>query len=174
MKELILGGVHSGKSRLAESHAREALCEVVYLATAQAGDDAGMQQRIREHRGRRPTHWTTVEEPTGLAAALRLHAADHRCLLVECLTLWLTNLLCAEDSALFTRERAAFLETVPGLPGHIILVSNETALGIIPTGELTRRFVDEAGRMHQELAQICDRVILTVAGLPLVLKDTSV
>jgi len=171
VKELILGGVRSGKSRLAESRAHQGLCEVVYLATARAGDDAGLQQRIREHRERRPAQWKLVEEPIGLAAALRLHAADHRCVLVECLTLWLTNLLCASDPGLFAHERGAFMEALPGLPGHIILVSNETGLGVVPVGELTRRFVDEAGRMHQELAQICDRVIFTVAGLPHFLKD---
>jgi adenosylcobinamide kinase/adenosylcobinamide-phosphate guanylyltransferase len=173
VKELILGGVRSGKSRLAEARARQSLCEVVYVATASAADDPGLQQRIREHRDRRPLHWQLVEEPVGLAAALRFHAADHRCVLVECLTLWLTNLLCAGESAVFSRERAALMETLPGLPGQIILVSNETGLGIVPIGELTRRFVDEAGRMHQELAQICDRVIFTVAGLPHFLKDQS-
>jgi adenosylcobinamide kinase / adenosylcobinamide-phosphate guanylyltransferase len=173
VKELILGGVRSGKSRLAESRARQGLCEVVYLATASAADDAGLQHRIREHRERRPAHWQLVEEPIGLAAALRVHAAEHRCVLVECLTLWLTNLLCARDPAVLSRERVAFMETLPGLPGHIILVSNETGMGIVPIGELTRRFVDEAGRMHQELAQICDRVIFTVAGLPHFLKDRS-
>jgi adenosylcobinamide kinase/adenosylcobinamide-phosphate guanylyltransferase len=173
VKELILGGVRSGKSRVAESRAHRCLCEVIYLATARAGDDAGLQQRIREHRERRPAHWELVEEPIGLAAALRRHAAEHRCVLVECLTLWLTNLLCAPDPGLFAQEREAFMEALPRLPGHIILVSNETGLGIVPIGELTRRFVDEAGRMHQELAQICDRVIFTVAGLPHFLKDGS-
>jgi adenosylcobinamide kinase / adenosylcobinamide-phosphate guanylyltransferase len=173
VKELILGGVRSGKSRLAESRARQSSCEVVYLATANTGDDPGLQQRIRQHRERRPAHWQLVEEPIGLAAALRFHAADHRCVLIECLTLWLTNLLCAADSAVFSRERAAFMETLPGLPGQIILVSNETGLGIVPVGELTRRFIDEAGLMHQELAQICDRVIFTIAGLPHSLKDQS-
>lgn len=173
MKELILGGVRSGKSRLAETRARQTLREVVYLATARGGDDAGLQQRIREHRERRPADWILIEEPTGLAAALRRHAGDHRCVLVECLTLWLTNLLCAQDSGLFAREREAFMESLAGLPGQLILVSNETGLGIIPVGELTRRFVDEAGRLHQDLAQICDRVILTVAGLPQFIKGGS-
>jgi adenosylcobinamide kinase / adenosylcobinamide-phosphate guanylyltransferase len=173
VKELILGGVRSGKSRLAETRARQSLREVVYLATASAGEDAGLQQRTREHRERRPAHWVLIEEPLGLAAAIRKHAADHRCVLVECLTLWLTNLLCAPDPKLFAREREAFTAALPGLPGHILLVSNETGLGIVPIGELTRRFVDEAGRLHQELAQICDRVIFTVAGLPHFLKDGS-
>ena len=173
MKELILGGVRSGKSRLAETRARQSLHEVIYLATASAGDDAGLRQRIREHRERRPAHWVLAEEPVGLAAALRRHCADHRCVLVECLTLWLTNLLCASDSELFARERQAFMEALPGLPGQIILVSNETGLGIVPIGELTRRFVDEIGRLHQDLARICDRVIFTVAGLPHFLKGGS-
>jgi adenosylcobinamide kinase/adenosylcobinamide-phosphate guanylyltransferase len=170
VKELILGGVRSGKSRLAEQNARESALDVVYLATARAGEDAELQQRIRLHRERRPAHWQLVEEPYGLARALRTHAAAHRCLLIECLTLWLTNLLCAQDESLLARERDALVETLPGLPGHIILVGNETGLGVVPLGEITRRFIDEAGRLHQELARVCDRVIFTIAGLPHLLK----
>jgi adenosylcobinamide kinase/adenosylcobinamide-phosphate guanylyltransferase len=175
MKELILGGVRSGKSRLAERHARESALDVVYIATATAyaGDDVEMQQRIRLHREARPAHWHVVEEPYGLARTLHAHAAADRCLLVDCLTLWLTNLLCAQDASLFACERDALLEALPRLPGHIILVSNETGLGVVPLGELTRRFVDESGRLHQELAQRCDRVIFTIAGLTHLLKGTQ-
>lgn len=172
MKQLILGGVRSGKSRLAEQQARTSALEVVYIATARAGD-AEMQERVRLHRASRPAHWPVVEEPVALAAALRTHAAADRCILVDCLTLWLTNLLCAEDASLLARERDDLLHTLPGLPGHIILVGNETGLGVVPLGELTRRFVDEAGRLHQLLAQDCDRVIFTIAGLPHILKGDS-
>jgi len=172
MRELILGGVRSGKSRLAEQHARDSGLEVVYLATARHGDDPEMQERIRRHRAMRPAHWTVVEEPLALAAALRAQAAPQRCLLVECLTLWLTNLLLAQDPALLAHEREALLQTLPQLPGRIILVGNETGLGVVPLGELSRRFVDEAGSLHQRLAQQCERVIFTVAGLPHFLKGS--
>lgn len=171
MKELILGGIRSGKSRLAEQRALSSGLPVTVVATATA-DDAEMQARIRHHRERRPAGWATVEEPLALAAALRAHAAPERCLLVDCLTLWLTNLLCAQDEARLRSEYDALLVTLPGLPGQIILVGNETGMGIIPLGELSRRFCDEAGRLHQELAQRCDRVIFTVAGLPHILKGT--
>lgn len=170
MKELFLGGVRSGKSRLAERHAHESALDVVYIATARPGDDAELRERICLHRENRPANWLLVEEPYELAATLRTHAAGQRCLLIDCLTLWLTNLLCTKDASVFARERDALLQTLPGLPGHIILVGNETGLGVVPLGELTRRFVDEAGRLHQDLAQRCDRVIFTIAGLPLLMK----
>lgn len=169
MKELILGGVRSGKSRLAEQHARESGLPVTYIATATVQDDE-MRARVAHHQAQRPDHWAIVEEPLALAAALQRHAAAGHCVLVDCLTLWLTNLLCAEDEARLHREISALLDVLPGLPGHIILVSNETGMGIVPLGELTRRYCDEAGRLHQAVAKCCDKVILTVAGLPLNLK----
>ncbi|MFZ3185067.1 MAG: bifunctional adenosylcobinamide kinase/adenosylcobinamide-phosphate guanylyltransferase, partial [Pseudomonas sp.] len=94
-------------------------------------------------------------------------------LLVDCLTLWLTNLLMLEDQARLIAEREALLDCLPGLPGRIILVSNETGLGVVPMGELTRRYVDEAGWLHQAIAERCQRVIFTVAGLPMVLKGAA-
>lgn len=169
MKELILGGSRSGKSSLAEQHAGESGLAVTYVATATAGDGE-MAARIAQHQARRPAHWRIVEEPQQLAQVLRQHAAPERCLLVDCLTLWLTNLLCTNDEALFKRERAAFLEVLPTLPGRIILVSNEVGMGIVPLGELSRRFSDEAGWLNQEAAKICARVTLMVAGLPYPLK----
>ena len=169
MKTLILGGVRSGKSRLAEQLATESNLPVSYVATATA-DDEEMQQRIALHRQHRPDHWHVIEEPFQLASALKEHAAVGQCVLVDCLTLWLTNLLMTDDAAIFERERAALLKTFPALPGDVILVSNETNMGVMPMGELSRRYCDEAGRLHQELAQVCDRVILTVAGLPHTLK----
>lgn len=172
MKTLILGGVRSGKSRLAESLAQQSGLPVCYVATATVGDDE-MRRRIESHRTRRPAHWTVVEEPLALAAALQRHSANGRCLVVDCLTLWLTNLLTASNEPQFTHERDALAQTLPALPGTIILVSNETGLGVMPLGELTRRFVDEAGHLHQTLAQTCDRVVLTVAGLPIYLKGES-
>lgn len=167
MKTLILGGARSGKSRMAQDIATHSGLAVTYLATATAEDEE-MRLRIEQHQRERPTHWTTFEAPLELDRALREHAAADRCLLVDCLTLWLNNQLCAgRDPA---AACANLCETARDLPGSLILVSNEIGLGVVPLGELTRRFVDEAGRLHQSLAQCCDRVILTVAGLPLVIK----
>lgn len=170
---LVLGGVRSGKSRLAERLARQSESTVVYLATATHLDDAEMEARIAAHRVRRPPEWLTLEVPLHLSAALREHAAPDRCLLVDCLTLWLTNLLCAPDESLLRREREALIEVLPGLPGAVILVGNETGLGVVPMGELSRRFVDEAGTLHQRLAEVCETVIFTVAGLPHYLKGNA-
>ncbi|MEW5703555.1 MAG: bifunctional adenosylcobinamide kinase/adenosylcobinamide-phosphate guanylyltransferase [Pseudomonadota bacterium] len=169
MKTLILGGVRSGKSRLAESLAVKSGLPVTYVATATA-DDKEMATRIAAHRARRPTHWQLIEEPIRLASVLNTHAVVGHYVLVDCLTLWLTNLLTAEDAALFKHERAALLAALPKLAGQILLVSNETNMGVTPLGDLSRRYCDEAGQLHQELAQACDQVILTVAGLPQILK----
>lgn len=169
MNTLILGGVRSGKSRLAEQLATESCLPVTYIATATAQDDE-MRARIVAHRARRPGAWSLVEEPLKLAATLQAHAAADRFLLVDCLTLWLTQMLMTNDSTLYERERAALINVIPALPGHLILVSNETNMGVTPLGELSRRYCDEAGHLHQDLARLCDRVILTVAGLSLTLK----
>lgn len=169
MAELILGGARSGKSRYAERRATESGLEVVYIATCQPRD-AEMRERIERHRDQRPAHWALVEEPLALARVLREQAREDRCLLVDCLTLWLSNLLLVGDPQAWVRERSALLETLPALPGRLLLVSNETGLGVVPMGELTRRFVDEAGWLHQALAAKCERVVFCVAGLPQVLK----
>jgi adenosylcobinamide kinase/adenosylcobinamide-phosphate guanylyltransferase len=171
MKELILGGVRSGKSRLAEQRARDSGLQVIYIATATAGSDTELDERIRQHRLRRSAAWGVVEEPLALGAVLGAHAAPDRCLVVECLTLWLANLLCSAADR-FERERASLLESLPVLAGDVILVSNETGLGVVPLGVLSRRFVDASGELHQSLALICDRVTLAMAGLPLLLKGT--
>lgn len=172
MKELILGGVRSGKSRLAEQRAQASGRDVTYIATATAGDEA-MRARIAQHRERRPAHWLTVEEPLALVHTLQQHAHPLRCVIVDCMTLWLTNWLCQDNTAAYDEQRATLLQMLPTLPGHIILVSNETSMGIIPLGDLTRRYCDEAGTLHQALAAQCNRVTLLIAGLPLTLKDQS-
>jgi adenosylcobinamide kinase / adenosylcobinamide-phosphate guanylyltransferase len=178
MRDLILGGARSGKSALAERIAGAHGDDVVYIATAAAGD-AEMAARIEHHRARRPAHWGLVEAPLQLADALVEHARDGRCLLVDCLTLWLSNLLLqdGDDAADHAdswqqRECRALLECLPTLPGAIVLVSNEVGLGVVPMGALSRRFVDAAGRLHQDLAGHCDRVLFCAAGLPLALKGT--
>lgn len=181
MIELILGGARSGKSALAERRASESGLTVTYLATAHAGDGE-MARRIAHHQQRRPAHWGLVEEPLHLAAALRAHAAEGRCVLVDCLTLWLSNLLFtgragqqaeageAPDCPLLAEQISALIETLPSLPGQVILVSNEVGLGIIPLGAVTRLYVDEAGRLNQRVAAVADRVDFVAAGLPLRLK----
>ena len=172
MLQLILGGARSGKSRLAEKLAAESGCAVTYIATSQPLDGE-MNQRVRHHRERRPAHWALIEEPIELARVLREHARADACLLVDCLTLWLTNLLMLEDPQRLNAEREALLQCLADLPGEIVFVSNETGMGVVPLGELTRRYVDEAGWLHQALAERCQRVVLTVAGLPLTLKGTA-
>ncbi|MCW3148445.1 bifunctional adenosylcobinamide kinase/adenosylcobinamide-phosphate guanylyltransferase [Stutzerimonas stutzeri] len=172
MLELILGGARSGKSRFAERLAAESGLPVTYIATSRALDHE-MAERIVHHRERRPAHWALVEEPLQLARVLRKQAAAGRCLLVDCLTLWLTNLLMLDDHARLAEERDAFLECLGELPGRIILVSNETGLGVVPLGELTRRYVDEAGWLHQAVAERAQRVTFMVAGLPMTLKGVQ-
>jgi len=172
MLHLILGGARSGKSALAERQAVASGLPVTYIATSQALDGE-MSQRVRLHRERRPAEWGLIEEPVALARVLRDNAAPGRCLMVDCLTLWLTNLLLLDDPQSLDEQRQALLDCLPDLAGEVIFVSNETGLGVVPLGELTRRYVDEAGLLHQALAEHCQRVVLTVAGLPMVLKGSA-
>lgn len=165
MKELVLGGARSGKSAYAQRRAAESGLPVTVIATATAGDDE-MTARIARHRAARPADWRVVEEPRRLAAALRAEAAPGRCLVVDCLTLWLMNVIESEYAA----ERQALLDALPALPGEVLFVANEIGLGIVPLGEETRRFRDEAGRLNQALAAACERVTFVAAGLPLALK----
>lgn len=169
MKQLILGGARSGKSAIAERLATESGSEVLYIATATSGDGE-MAERIEKHRERRPDHWLLAEEPLRLAETLKAQAREGRCILVDCLTLWLTNIMFMDEGRYFKNEMDALLETLPQLPGEIIMVSNEIGLGIVPMGEMSRQFQDESGLLHQNVAAISDRVVLTVAGLPHTLK----
>jgi adenosylcobinamide kinase/adenosylcobinamide-phosphate guanylyltransferase len=172
MLQFILGGARSGKSRLAEKLASDSGLDVIYIATSQPLDGE-MNQRVALHRQRRPEQWGLIEEPVELARVLRDNAGAGRCLLVDCLTLWLTNLLMLDDPQRLTEARDALLDSLAQLPGEIIFVSNETGLGVVPLGELTRRYVDEAGWLHQALAERCHRVVFTVAGLPMTLKGPA-
>ena len=178
--QLILGGQKSGKSRRAELLARQwlqadARHQAALVATGQAWD-AEMSERIARHqrdRAERVPGMLTIEEPRELAQVLAQHSSPQRLLVIDCLTLWLTNLLMLEDPTRLAFERDQLLEALASLPGEIIFVSNETGMGVVPLGELTRRYVDEAGWLHQALAERCQRVVLTVAGLPLTLKGTA-
>lgn len=181
MKELILGGARSGKSLLAEQRAAASGLRVIYLATAEARDGE-MRRRIDHHRARRPAEWGCAEEPIELASRLQLLAAPDTCILVDCLTLWLTNLLFAGraaaqaeagealDCPLFSSKTQALIDTLPTLPGQVIFVSNEVGWGIVPMHPVSRLFADEQGRLNQRVAAVCDRVTLVAAGLPLTLK----
>ena len=181
MRELIIGGARSGKSTLAEKRAVDSGLHVIYVATAQALDGE-MERRIALHQARRPATWGLVEAPLGLAATLAANAAPGVCLLVDCLTLWLSNLLFAGvaakqaeageavDCALFAGEVQALVDTLPKLPGQIIMVSNEVGWGLVPMAAVSRLFADEQGRLNQRVAAVCDQVTLVAAGLPLKLK----
>ena len=168
MSTLILGGRRSGKSARAQAMA-SCFEDVCVLVTAEPGD-AEMDERIRRHQADRPVHWSTVEAPRRLPAVLTAYAAPNRCLVVDCLTLWQTNLLLDDDEAAWAAENNALLDCLPELPGEILLVSNEVGWGVVPDNALARRFADEVGRLHQRLAACCDRVELVVAWLPLVVK----
>lgn len=168
MKELIIGGARSGKSAHAERLARESARPVTYIATAEVRDEA-MRERVERHRRDRPAHWRTVECDDDLAGCLRAHCAREACVIVDCLTLWLTRLI--DDPDRLANRRQALLDTLPELPGRLLLVSNEVGLGVVPMGEISRRFVDETGRLHQRLAERCDCVVFMAAGLPLTLKE---
>ncbi len=173
MKTLILGGARSGKSAYAERLAIESDLPVTYIATAQVYDSE-FAQRISHHQQRRPAHWALVEEPFSLADALKQHAKPESCLLVDCLTLWLAQWICEDckppQDKSWENERQALLESLPSLPGEIILVSNEVGMGIVPLGEINRRFQDEQGRLNQVVAKVCDNAVFMAAGLPLSLK----
>jgi adenosylcobinamide kinase / adenosylcobinamide-phosphate guanylyltransferase len=164
---LILGGARSGKSAYAEALVT-AVGDGLYLATAEAGD-AEMTERIRAHRARRGDRWTTVEEPLDLSGNLSRHARPGRPILVDCLTLWLSNLLGAGMD--IDEETAHLSEALAGLAGPVLLVANEVGLGIVPDTPLGRAFRDHAGRLNQRVAGVADRVVFVAAGLPLVLKD---
>lgn len=182
MRELIIGGARSGKSVLAEQRALDSGLHVVYVATAQAFDGE-MERRIAAHQARRPASWGLVESPLDLAKTLKAHAADDVCLLVDCLTLWLTNLLFSGEAAkqaeagdaiscaLFEREVSALIDLLPTLPGRTIMVSNEVGWGVVPMAPVSRLFADEQGRLNQKVAAVCDEVRLVAAGLPVVLKS---
>ncbi|NMV37549.1 bifunctional adenosylcobinamide kinase/adenosylcobinamide-phosphate guanylyltransferase [Ralstonia insidiosa] len=180
---LVLGGARSGKSHHAEQLALQCAGPVTYVATAGEGDEE-MQLRVALHRARRPEHWGLVEEPVRLAEALYTHAQHGGCVLVDCVTLWLNNLLFSEhhaypDTGLITPPEAwtteidALLTALPLLPGEVILVSNEIGLGVVPMGAVTRFYVDELGRLNQRLAALADNVHLLVAGIPMVVKGPA-
>lgn len=164
---LIIGGARSGKSRYAETLVMRAPAPWLYVATAEARD-AEMTERIALHRERRGEGWVTVDVPFDLAGRVEASPDDHGAVLIDCLTLWLTNVMLAgHDTA---AARARLVATLPRARRPVVAVSNEVGLGIVPENALARAFRDEQGRLNAEIAAIADRVVLMAAGLPLTLK----
>jgi adenosylcobinamide kinase/adenosylcobinamide-phosphate guanylyltransferase len=176
MKSLILGGVKSGKSRYAENCVKAFIAKhqlsgdsVCLIATAEALDDA-MLKRIENHKLQRPDSWSIIEEPINLASAVLAAEKTSKIILIDCLTLWLTNLLMLEDESKLSNEIEIFLKVASDCTAELVIVSNETNMGVMPLGDLTRDYCDKVGTLHQSLAEVCDHVSLVVAGLPLSLK----
>jgi adenosylcobinamide kinase / adenosylcobinamide-phosphate guanylyltransferase len=167
---LVLGGARSGKSAFAETRTlalRRGRANALYLATAEP-HDGEMRARIATHRERRGAHWTTHEEPLDIAGILDAHARPGAPVLVDCLTLWLSNLLGARrDIAAQTEKLCAALKRAKG---PVVLVSNEVGLGIVPDNAMAREFRDHAGRLHQAVGAVASHVVFVAAGLPLFLK----
>jgi adenosylcobinamide kinase / adenosylcobinamide-phosphate guanylyltransferase len=170
---LILGGARSGKSAYAEQLASDAGQPVTYLATARIGD-AEFAARVALHRERRPAGWGLVETPLALAEAFSRADGPQRVILIDCLTLWLANLLCPPDGdapqAGWQTALDRFVEALPKARARVLIVSNEIGLGVVPMGALTRQYVDELGRLNQRMAALCPAVTLMVAGVPLAIK----
>ncbi len=171
IKKLVIGGCRSGKSRYAEQWVAENFSDKVFVATLEAKNDAEMDQRIALHLQSRGTGWLTVEEPLDLARVLEENATGAEVFLVDCLTMWLTNMMMQDFSDEKIRSQVARLcETVVDLSVSVVLVANEVGLGIVPESPLGRRFRDLAGWTNQQMALACQQVVLVAAGLPLRLK----
>ncbi|MEC3950757.1 bifunctional adenosylcobinamide kinase/adenosylcobinamide-phosphate guanylyltransferase [Sphingobium sp. HWE2-09] len=164
---LVLGGARSGKSRFAQAQAEALPGDLIYIATAQAFDSE-MEDRIARHRATRGPRWRTVDAPIALAAAITDHSRADVVILVDCLTLWASNLLLGEEDV--PSAITALTSAIAHAPGRIILVTNEVGLGIVPDNALARRFRDMAGDINQAVAACADSAIFVAAGLPMVLK----
>jgi adenosylcobinamide kinase/adenosylcobinamide-phosphate guanylyltransferase len=164
---LVLGGARSGKTRLAQEWAEASSATRILIATAQALDDE-MRERIAHHQSDRSPSWQTWEEPLDLAAAIRANAGPGRIILVDCLTLWLSNIMLDERDV--NREITALGDTLEAVTGPVLLVSNEVGQGIVPATALGRSFRDEQGRLNQRVAEACDAVVFVAAGCPVLLK----
>ncbi|NIX77863.1 bifunctional adenosylcobinamide kinase/adenosylcobinamide-phosphate guanylyltransferase [Microvirga terricola] len=169
-RALVLGGARSGKSRTAQSIAESASVDRLYIATAQAFDDE-MRERIAHHQSVRGGEWQTREAPLALADAIRAETAPSRVVLVDCLTLWLSNILLAEQDV--GKETDLLIDAIRDAAGPLVLVSNEVGQGIVPATPLGRSFRDEQGRVNQRLAEVCETVVFVAAGCPLLLKPAA-
>jgi len=171
VKKLVLGGCRSGKSRYAEQWVSDHFTDKVFVATLSSGDDAEMLRRIELHRQSRGLGWLTVEEPLALAGLLAANETGSEVFLVDCLTMWLANMMMQDFADQKIEEEVRRLaETVAGLSASVVLVANEVGLGIVPEYPLGRRFRDLAGWSNQQMAAACAQVVFVAAGLPLRLK----
>ncbi|MCL1060826.1 bifunctional adenosylcobinamide kinase/adenosylcobinamide-phosphate guanylyltransferase [Shewanella benthica] len=174
MKQLIIGGARSGKSRLAQEYAKtwqtRTNGEVIVIATAESSEGT-MAKRIVHHKVHRPQEWKLVETTLDLAQALIQESRSDNLILVDCLTLWLSNIQLSDRN--WKQEKQSLLEALMHLPGEVIFISNEVGQGVVPLGELSREFVDESGWLHQSLARQVDRVTIAIAGLPLIIKSVE-
>ena len=170
-KEIILitGGARSGKSQYAEHRAVEMGGRRLYVATAEAKDEE-MAQRIAEHRQQRGNQWRTIEEPLELTQALLVERGKTDCALVDCLTLWISNLLIRRDEEYVSEKVEELIEKLPELNFHLVFVTNEVGWGIVPDNPLARKFRDLAGWTNQRIAQAANEVILMVSGMPMIAK----
>ena len=166
MRHLVLGGARSGKSQFAEQWVKGQQKTPVYIATGWAGDEE-MQARIEHHKNQRGSDWVLVEEPIALANTLKTYNTHQYAILVDCLTLWLSNAL---HQKVWQQEKQALMDVVAHLHCDIAFVGNEVGSGIVPLGSLSRAFVDESGWLNQALAKQCHQVSLVVAGIPMALK----
>jgi adenosylcobinamide kinase/adenosylcobinamide-phosphate guanylyltransferase len=166
---LITGGARSGKSKYAEQRAAALGSRRLYVATAEAKDEE-MAQRIAEHKRRRGDEWTTIEEAVELAEALLAQRGRTDCALVDCLTLWLSNLLLQHDQVYAEGKVKDLVTTLSRLDFHVVLVTNEVGWGIVPDNPLARQFRDLAGWANQQIAAAVNEIVLLVAGIPMVIK----
>jgi len=170
---LVTGGARSGKSKYAEQRIVELGGRRLYVATAEAKDEE-MARRIIEHQKRRGNQWAAVEEPVELTEALLARRGQTDCALVDCLTLWLSNLLIRHDGKYVEEKLEHLLDALPRLDFHVVFVTNEVGWGIVPDNSLARQFRDLAGWANQRIAAAANEVILTVAGVPMIVKkDTA-
>lgn len=167
---LVLGGARSGKSRFAEDLAGRSGLRKIYLATGAAHDDE-MADRIQAHRQQRGDNWTTIEEQFDIAGVLQAECREGTVVLVDCLTLWLSNLMFADKD--IAQETAALCEALVTLHGPAVFVSNEVGMGIVPENRLSRSFRDAQGRLNQDIARVAGKVVFVAAGLPLLMKPTT-
>ncbi|MGH7767405.1 MAG: bifunctional adenosylcobinamide kinase/adenosylcobinamide-phosphate guanylyltransferase [Candidatus Binatia bacterium] len=167
---LITGGARSGKSRYAEERAREAGARRLYVATAEAKDEE-MALRIVEHRERRGREWITVEEPIELKNQLLRCRGQIDCALVDCLTLWLSNLLLSQDEKAVIKKIDELVDALTLIDFHVFFVSNEVGSAVVPDNALARKFRDLVGLANQRVAEAADEVVLMVAGLPMIVKQ---
>jgi len=167
VKNFILGGARSGKSRFAEKLASESKKNIIYIATAQALDQE-MHERIQKHKSTRPKNWLTIEEPINIANILNTH--KNKFFIIDCLTLWLTNTIELNEKDFYT-QKTNLLLALKNTQNDLAIVSNEIGLGVVPIDSLTRKFCDEIGFLHQEIAKTANRVFLLVAGINILIKN---